>query len=239
MIIKGLRNKVKNRKRLKYIKIPKPPLAKFIGFLILTALIVSGLTIIHDVNKEFAIRQIAGRFQEFRYATLSFNNIYSGLPGDITNGSFYWKDTKDGNGDKKVEINSDEEINAWKQLQEAKLIDLPYTLTNNWDNGMNVLVPGKNVPSGKDENSGFYFGYNEALGTQIFGLGGVSDRNGSLSGAALTPDEAYDLDLMIDDGVPDKGNLTVNRSENSTDCFAAGEYKKETQLKECILLFKL
>ncbi len=223
-----------------HIKIPKPKFANVIGVIILVGLIVSGLIIIKNINKEFAIREIAGKFQEFKYATLSFNNIYSGLPGDIPNANFYWKDvTRDGNGDRMISHDAGEGIAAWQQLQLSKTLELPYELTGKWSGSEGMLKPEINVPSIRDSNTGFFINYSEALVGNVFGLGEASDKPGTFNNPALTPNEAYMLDLMLDDGYPDKGILIAISHDNSGDCHAVGEYKKEKERKECLLLFKL
>lgn len=224
-----------------HIKIPSFKFANFIGVIILVGLVVSGIIIIRNINQEFAIRQIAGKFQEYKYAALSFNNIYSGLPGDITNATFYWKDaTRDGNGDKKIEHEAGEGIAAWQQMQLAKVLEFPYQLSGKWNeaSGVGVLVPEINVPGIRDKTGGFFFNYSDELQNNVFGLGEADDKPGIFKKPLLAPNEAYDLDLMFDDGYPDKGNLIATSNETSG-CFLAGEYKKEDERKECILLFKL
>lgn len=228
--------------RKHHINIPDFKFLNYLGVFIIAGLLASGVLIVRNVNKEYEIRSIAGKFQEFKYATLSFNNIYSGLPGDITNATFYWKDvTSDGNGDRRVTHESGEGISAFQQLELAKLVSLENHMSGKWDEkkGEGVLVPGVNVPDIRDKETGFFFIYNENIGANVFGIGQTDSKPGILAAPALTPNNAYMLDLMIDDGYPDKGNVLASPHDNSDDCFAVGEYKKEAEVKECLLLFKL
>jgi hypothetical protein len=222
------------------IKIPEFKTLNMIAAVILAGLLVSGIMIIKNINKEFATRKIAGKFQEFKYATLSFNNIYSGLPGDISNASFYWKDvTKDGNANRKIEHELGEGIAAFQQLQLAELIKLPYNLTGKWQNDNDgILRPEENTPGDKNTKTTFYFNYSNELSLNVFGYGENDGKAGIPAKPALTPNEAYILDLMIDDGYPSKGSL-IAASDTGTGCFIAGEYKKEKESKECLVLFKL
>ncbi len=222
-----------------YIKIPKFKTLNIIAATVLSTLFLSGIIIIKNINKEYSLRKIAGNLQEFKYATLSFNNIYSGLPGDITNAGFYWKDvTQNGNADRKIEHEAGEGIAAFQQLQLAQLIRLPYELTGKWGSDEGVLLPEVNVPGEKASDTGYYFNYSENLGTNIFSYGRLDNNAGIIDKPALTPSEAYILDLMIDDGYPAKGNI-IAATNSSSGCFIAGEYKKENERRECILFFKL
>ncbi len=225
-----------------HLHLPKFRYINYLGIVILLGLVTSGMFIVKKVNKEYAVRSIAGKFQEFKYATLSFNNVYSGLPGDITNASFYWKDiAKDGNGNRRVEHESGEGINAFQQMELAGMIRLTNHMTGRWDTskGEGVLVPAVNVPDIRDKKTGYFFSYSDNLGINVFGLGEANDKPGIFTEPALTPNDAYTLDLMIDDGYPEKGNVIAVTHDSSDDCFAVGEYKKEAERKECLLLFKL
>ena len=223
-----------------HIKIPEFKTLNIIALVILAGLFVSGIVIIKNINKEFEVRKIAGKLQEFKYAALSFNNVYSGLPGDISNASFYWKDvTKDGNADRKIEHELGEGIAAFQQMQLAQLLSFSYTLTGKWKEGSEgVLFPEENVPGWSGKEAAFYLNYSEELGVNIFSYGTTEGKAGTLTKAVLTPNDAYMLDLMIDDGYPAKGNM-IAASDSGTGCFIAGEYKKEKETKECIVLFKL
>jgi hypothetical protein len=223
-----------------HIHLPKPKFITLFSIAIIVAMFIFGLLIIRNVNKEFAIRQIASSLQEYKYATLSFNNIYSGLPGDITNASFYWKDsTENGNGDKKINPESNELVTAWQQLQLASLLKISYNLTGKWNSNLGnyIFVPGENIPNVSGSDIGYYLSFIPELDGNYFGIGKMTNQIGNLTQPALTPNDAYALDLMLDDGYPDKGILTAIKSDNG-DCFAAGEYKKEAERKECSLLLK-
>lgn len=224
-----------------HIKIPSFKVLNFIALTIISSLFIYGLVIVKSINEEAKTREIAGKFQQFRYATLSFNNIYSGLPGDITNATFYWRDiTNDGNGNKKIESDLGEGIAAWQQLQISKVIDFPYQLTGKWDEklGKDIFIPAVNVPQIKTKTTGFYINYSDELKENFFGLARMDKKTNKLTRPALTPEEAYNIDLMIDDGYPDKGNL-IAVATKANGCFIAGEYKKESEIRECILQFKL
>lgn len=224
-----------------HIQIPSFKTLNIIALTIIICLFVYGIIIVKSINEESKAREIAGKFQQFRYATLSFNNIYSGLPGDIANATFYWRDvTTNGNGNKKIEAELDEGITAWQQLQLSKVIEFSYELTGKWDEklGKDILVPAVNIPQIKTKTTGFYINYSEVLKENIFGLARQDKKTNKLNKPALTPQEAYNVDLMIDDGYPDKGSLTAVATK-SNGCFIAGEYKKESEIRECILQFKL
>jgi hypothetical protein len=226
-----------------HIQIPSFKTLNIIALTIIISLFVYGIIIVKSINEEAKAREIAGKFQQFRYATLSFNNIYSGLPGDISNATFYWREaTIDGNGNKKIDANTDEVVTAWQQLQLSKVIEFPYELTGKWDEklGKNILIPAVNIPQIKTKTTGFFVKYSDEQKENIFGLARLNKKTNNLDRAALTPKEAYNIDLMIDDGYPDKGSLiAIATKDNGCFIAVAGEYKKESEIRECILQFKL
>lgn len=223
-----------------YVKIPKPKTATTVSFFVLVVMAVFGLITIRNVNDDFTVRQLAGKLQQYKYATLAFKNIYSALPGDISNATFYWKDiTSDGNGDGFIEHANREGILAWQHMQLAKLIDLPAQMTGQWNSkaGEGVLVPNENIPGIDQEAAGFFVTYSKEIETHVFGIATTEGKKGLPNKAYFTPDQAFNLDLMIDDGYPETG-YAVAISESRSGCWAVGEYKKENEIKECVMLFK-
>ncbi len=219
----------------------KPTFIKIFSFFILIGMIFFGVVVIKNINKEFELRQVASRFEHFKYSILSFNNVYSGLPGDLQNAQFYWKDeTKNGNGDKKIEFNNGEAILAWQHLQLAKLLEEVQTkMTGEWaGNELYKLSAKDNSPSASFQNSIFYLNYNSELELNVINLAKESTSAGIPTEAVITPEKAYLLDLMIDDGFPKTGNL-VAAAKDPNDCNLAGEYKAESDVNECILTLKL
>lgn len=227
---------------LKEIKhLAKPSTVKVVTLFLIILLSVMGVVVINNVNKELKIREIASKFQQFKYSIRSFSNVYSGLPGDLGNATFYWKDeTSNGNGDGKIELEDKEAILAWQHLQLAKLLrSVKKKLNPVWaDNIENKLSSKNNSPNSEIDNSLFYIKYvdqekiNQIVLSREKATGGYSEKN------IITPKQSYMLDLMIDDGYPDVGSLKA-MGENENDCKLAGEYKDLEDSIECYLIFDI
>lgn len=226
-------------KEIKYLA--KPSTVKVVTLFLIILLSVMGVVVINNVNKELKVREVASNFQQFKYYIRSFNNIYSGFPGDLKNATFYWKDeTENGNGDRKIELEDREAILAWQHLQLAKLLrSVTKKLNPVWaDNIEQKLSSKNNSPKSDISNSLFYIKYadqeklNQIVLSREKATGGYSEKN------IITPKQAYMLDLMIDDGYPDTGNLKA-QGENDNDCKLAGEYKDLEDSVECYLIFNI
>lgn len=219
----------------------KPNFIKIISFIIILAVAGLGAIIIKNINSELRIREIASRFQQYKYSILSFNNVYSGLPGDINNATFYWKDvTENGDADRKIGFNNKETILAWQHLQLAKLLtEENDRMSGKWYEGKDEVIAARyNAPQGTIENSVFYITYSNDLQSNIIGLARNSLSKGTPDKPVLTPEDAYNLDLIIDDGYPDKGNI-ISASSGDNQCNLAGEYKMERDSEECLIFNKI
>lgn len=207
---------------------------------VLLGMVVFAIIITRNVNKEFKIRELAGNLQKYKYSTLSFNNIYNGLPGDIDKATFYWKEeTADGNNDRKIVFEEREGILAWQHLQLAKLIEYPFKLNGKWlPEKAQWIIEDYNSPYDKRHKAVFFFNYNAEEDFNYIGYSGRPKESGISRSPALTPEETMRLDLMVDDGYPETGNLKAVKEENSA-CFLSGEYKSEDELTECALEFRI
>lgn len=212
-----------------------PNFIYIISAVILLGMVFSAILVIRNVNEEYKIRQIAGAFQKYKYAYLSFNNVYSGLPGDLEKATFYWKGkTFDGDGNKKITHGNKEGVLAWQHLQLSGMVKNDGAYIGDWLSGQEgVLVAGKNIPAGSVEQTGYYFNFDEELGKNAIFYSGVDSNPGLPYIPSLTSSEAYRLDLIIDDGLPDTGNVTMISSEDGY-CTAAGEYKESSEKRECV-----
>ncbi|MDX1949763.1 MAG: hypothetical protein SFT90_04600 [Rickettsiales bacterium] len=217
-------------------------LLHFITIIILVGMVASAIIIISNVNKEFKIREVAGQLQKYKYATLSFNNVYNSLPGDTDKASFYWKDkTKDGNNNRKITHKDSEGILAWQHLQLADLIKSDFTFKGVWQDGNEgKIIANFNAPFEAIHNAVFYFDNNENDNFNFIGVADIEEGkiDSPPSKPVFTPEEAMRLDLMIDDGYPDSGNIRAKNSDFSK-CNISGEYKDEKELPECIIEFRI
>lgn len=168
----------------------------------------------------------------------------------------------DGNGGGTLDVpgginQAGEPFQFWRQLALAGLIEGTYTGISGPANvgwvGMDN-VPGTNSPRSKMSNAGWGvgflgnyggdgFAYRTNMGN-IFGFGNTSAGNLPI-GNNLRPEEAWNLDIKLDDGVPGTGRLLVRDtfgfgdpasctlSANNTDTSAA--YRLTNTIPACSL----
>lgn len=220
--------------------IPKINTFYVISFIVFFGMVVSALIVIRNVNKEYEIRQIAAEFQKYKYASLSFNNIYSGLPGDLDTATNYWPNSsRNGNGDRKITTENAESVLAWKHIQLSGLTEFKtIKFSGSWkDETKKELWVGFNSPVGFFNNTTFNFNYIKDFERNILEYVFI-DPESKKTLPSITPTQSYSLDLMIDDGFPTTGNLRIMEDKNY-DCFIAGEYIDDDKLKHCkpVLLF--
>jgi hypothetical protein len=215
---------------------------RVVGLIIVLSLVFLGAALVNSINSEYNLRQIAYNVNKMKYAVLSFKNIYGAFPGDISNATFNWSDeTRNGDGDGKIFHINTEGLLAWQHLKLAKLLELDGNLDANlvakWQDSKPIeALAGYNVPSSHIKNAGYYLDFSEDFGGNFLGFG--SEVTGSVNnGAVLTPNEMMKLDIMIDDGLPNSGNLLAF-SKTQDECFVSGEYKISSNKKECSAIFK-
>lgn len=211
---------------------------KIVGVIIIISLILSGTILLTSINNEYHLRQIAFNVNKMKYSILSFKNIYGGLPGDLNNATFHWKnETKDGDGDGKIFHINGEGLLAWQHLTLANLLDSTEKLTPSWREGSPTqAIVGYNVPSSHIKGAGYYLDFSEDFGGNFLGFG-TEVVNNVNSGPVLSPDEMMKLDIMIDDGLPNSGSILAF-AKTEDECFVKGEYKVSTRVKECSAIFK-
>lgn len=139
--------------------------------------------------------------------------------------------TCDGTGNGMIGDNigkANEHFRAWQQLANAGLIEGSYTgvagsLTNRH------AVIGQNVPASRLKNAGFSFMYASytsahaqrfinASDKNLIEFGAASDTSGGyeLYHPVLKPEEAWNIDVKMDDGKPATGMLNVWKSTCAT-----------------------
>jgi prepilin-type N-terminal cleavage/methylation domain-containing protein len=189
--------------------------------IVIIGLIVAGVTAGQSLVRQAKLKTISTNKDNYFTAIRSFELAYAGLPGDITNARAWWPSLSysGGDGDRKI-IGQSEGVQAWQQLQLAKLIS-----NGNYDGVfINAEVPGVTVgTAGFSKDTGFllfafginlnWWGYsNAAVYGQyypvVMGFGKVSTADAyTVPYAALLPAEAYAIDSKFDDGIPNKGAI--------------------------------
>jgi len=197
--------------------------------LVIIGLIVGGILVGQDLIRAAEIRATVGQVEKYNSAINTFRSKYNGMPGDLTSDlasafGFVTRNGGAGRGDGNGLIDGTGGTNTgqvmtqetgmlWNDMSVANLIDGNYTQNAaNADSATTPAVSAANVAAvfpparlarGNYVTAGSLSSINYWL---IAGLGGVTVTTGGYSMTAnLTPIEAYNMDVKLDDGMPNTG----------------------------------
>ncbi|MAR56592.1 MAG: hypothetical protein CMM93_05360 [Rickettsiales bacterium] len=236
--------------------------------LVILGLLTGGILTGQSLIRAAELRSVTTEFQKYMTAARTFQDKYFALPGDMHNAQTFWgsmtncgaaspsgtgTQTCNGNGNGELESASaasttGERFAFWQHLANAGLIEGTYTGISGTA-GQDNSVLGVNVPSSKLGNAGWYastwnstgdsanyvFNYRNFLGF------GSKSTSGSSSGKAMTPEETWNIDKKIDDGLPGRGRLiaiywsTCTEATSNTDY--AAPYDLDDTSVECAVRF--
>ena len=165
------------------------------------------------------------------------------------------KETCDGDGDGAIEYGaagSNEVYRFWQHLANAGLIEGQYNgITGAGGGAYGHSIIGTNVPASKLTNAGWslyyragiFVGYSEMF-SGIYGNYFVVGKETSAYGTyfpILTPEEAWNIDVKVDDGKPGMGEVTATFWDTCTDATdkddADSDYLLTDTTVECSLAF--
>ncbi|MCC7260580.1 MAG: prepilin-type N-terminal cleavage/methylation domain-containing protein [Alphaproteobacteria bacterium] len=161
---------------------------------------------------------------DFTVAMHRFHEVYGHFPGDMPNASSFFGETTNGNGNDAID--EAERLTFWQHLSAAGLLKGGY-------DGISVN-PGTGIPQGARPDLGYSVTADPELGL-TFVLSRYSDGTGGM--AALTPHDAWKLDLELDDGNPSAGTIRATDGVDAPgDCLAeVTRYKLDSKETGCIL----
>lgn len=163
---------------------------------------------------------------QVKTAVESFEVKYGSLPGDIADADRFWgtscttsgSNTCNGDGDRRIEYDTGgtlfEDLRAWQHLGLSGYYPGDFTgLVSG-----NRFALGVNAPASEKDNAGYWImrpagtsSYYGETGNLVM-VGAVDGTAGTLNAAALTVQESHTLDLKVDDGEPDEGDVFVGRA---------------------------
>lgn len=205
--------------------------------LVILGLLTGGILAGQSLIRAAELRSATTDYQRYMTAIYSFRDRYMALPGDMTNATSFWgsmsvcpngggtgTQTCNGNGNGELDTGValyHESVQAWKQLANAGLIEGSYTGT--WQAGIGMIA-GTNVPPSKFGQGGYSLAKVSATQYGIWKSGqdgnviafGVSQNN-LMSGPILKPEEAWNIDTKLDDGIAFRGSILGNHV--LTSCF--------------------
>lgn len=229
--------------------------------LVILGLLVGGVLTGQSLIRAAELRAISSEYQRYVTASNAFRDKYFALPGDMKNAVSFWgASTVNGDGDSQVWLGVGASVTGeiyqyWNQLALAGLVEGTYSGLAG-SGGAYHMVPGTNVPRSK--LSGGSWGMREYVSSvsahvSLFdGAYGNWLQYGSITAAAdnataiLKPEEAWNVDTKIDDGMPAQGKMVIRAASgfpglctsaaNSADLTATYSLTRTTV--ECTLVFR-
>ncbi len=244
--------------------------------LVILGLLVGGILAGQSLIRAAELRSASTEYAGYRTVTQAFRDKYFAVPGDMTNATSFWgKDntncsghtgtaaangTCNGNGNGIADIACggaacpSENYQFWKQLNLAGLVEGAYTGLGGASAYESVIAT--NVPRSKLSSAGWtvYAQGVAAISTTVFFEGdysqfyfyGAAVSTSQTFGAALKPEEAWNIDTKLDDGKPGTGIVRVREDQGgchnagtSTTVALAGTaaYALSTNSLQCALIF--
>jgi prepilin-type N-terminal cleavage/methylation domain-containing protein len=200
--------------------------------LVIIGLIVGGILVGQDLIKAAEIRATVAQVEKYNSAVNTFRTKYNALPGDITGPQstafgLFTETTlvgtaghQDGNGlieggASAATAPAGETLSFWRHLSDANLMD--GALGSNTTDSLIVIgtgvvtatvnVPARSVPATKTTPSNYFVVYSVSGINyyQIVPVATVTTTNYTYNNTALTPIQAYNMDIKLDDGLPGTG----------------------------------
>ena len=229
--------------------------------LVIIALIAGSVLAAQELIEQSNRRKFLKELSDYITAINSFEEKYDGLPGDITNAKTIWTSCTDnppnnycngdGNGNYDAEF---EGLRAWEQLNWAEFTNFkpecPDLLTYSFCSPTysRRYVAGVNVPKTILTDESAYKIENRSGQGDVIRLGSSYDSSTGfeLRGATISPQDAWEFDLKIDDGIAGTGEMQTTQgtlggsgagfcSDNSD----AGDYHQDVSDIRCISFFSI
>ncbi len=214
--------------------------------LAIIAVIAGGVFAGQSLMDAAKIRSVVADVSKYRTAVESFRQQYNAYPGDISNAfSFFGSDCGtdaaaptgcNGDGDGSIE-GLEEGYRAWQHLALAGNIDSSFTGVVG-----SGCAPGINVPSsslglsagfGFEKNTSTQYVTNRPSFVSLLFVG--ANASNLCTGAALTTNEAYEVDLKIDDGNPTIGEAVATGAS----CISGNDFDYAQAGAVCAVAFTL
>lgn len=227
--------------------------------LVIIGLLVGGILAGKSLIRASELRTIPTAIQTNYTAVMTFRDKYFQLPGDMNNAASFWSAScsdhtnnncnGDGNGQLTIANCSSsialEGNRAWQHMSLAGLIEGDFSgMNSNCANSIYYGNPGRSVPKLKaGGNVGmmmYYCGWCDAMLTNaysnFFALGSYGGN--ALEVGFISPEEAWNIDTKIDDGLVNAGKMRgVN--DSTALCRVGSVYNLTESSKACRIYFLL
>jgi len=195
-------------------------LVEISAVVVIVGLIIGGIMSGSALHRNAQLKAVMDQESQLIEATLKFQSIYHGLPGDLWNATTVFGATApDGNP-----INNGNGNGLW-DVPDVSYVAQHLFLAGLLNGSYNGIVAGGNnsvgnIIIGSLPHSEFSTGtipplnYFEFDGAQDFNNDGFLTSNMESLLAVLTPAETLKIDMKYDDGIPNTGNIYGQNGQN-------------------------
>ena len=197
--------------------------------LVIIGLIIGGVLVGQDMIKSAEIRATVGQVEKYNTAVNTFRGKYNSLPGDMpvaeaTNFGLFSMTgggaagLGDGNGlieggAAAATVAIGETLVFWRHLSETTLVDGSYGAGALIDAAagtpLGITPVSRGLPAAKigRGNSFVTYAVNGQNFYQLISVATITDTTGvyTFNAGSISPLEAYNMDLKVDDGLPNTG----------------------------------
>ncbi len=233
---------------------------------LLSSAVVTGQHLIHASE----LRSISVEYDQYRTAVITFKEKYFSLPGDIPNATAFWgiaagngsnnacihavhegRETCNGNGDGSISGTfMSESQRTWQHMSNASIIPGSYSGGDKDNVPYQIgLLPGYNMPESKYSGANNFWwlrhGSNAGSSTSFF----VPSANYLELNEGLIPEDAWNIDQKLDDGVPNTGTLMASKGSSVSPCTdkagvtpsndSSAQYSLDYIERACFISFKM
>lgn len=242
--------------------------------LVIIGLLAGGILTGQSLIRAAELRSVIKDIERYTTSIHAFRDKYFALPGDMTNATAFWgaahatpatcqttvgtgTQTCNGNGDGWIgNLSSGQSYEwwrAWQHLANAGLIEGTYNGVASGGGSYDGTV-GLNLPASKISNTGYaFYSFSWSASTYWYDYTGNlmtfgADRAGNnyLQDPAIATEEAWNIDMKIDDGLPGQGKIVAHKPTSlytpncTTDADPAlSRYKLTFSGIACSLIVKL
>lgn len=212
--------------------------------LVILGLLVGGVLSGQSLIRGAEMRSVTADIARYSTAMYSFRDKYNAVPGDMRNATEFWgtlggdganatcqnmeatsRATCNGDGDGFIggtAVIYSERFRAWQHLANAGLIEGSYTgRTDSSTSGSFIVTPGKNTPPSRMRASVIRFttfGAMTTASSDIFAgidAGNYLEFRHSAGSPPLKPEEAWNIEMKLDDGKPGTGMIHTHKATTS------------------------
>lgn len=220
--------------------------------LVIIGLIIGGILKGQELIGNAEIKNVIAQSQGYQSSTVAFKDKYGALPGDVvgpenvipnctaapckptgTQGDGLVGTTATAAYDSNVSAVA-ENVAFWQQLAAARFIGDIDT------DGTSAAVFGGRFPSATT-GGGFHVLYQAVTGRHVLRLSALPTTVAATAGA-LRPDQALQVDRVIDDGRPGTGSVFTNSTISAATCYAGAvtdPYLASNSNRTCNLVIEL